>query len=56
MMRYIHTNIKTWSDKLKQELNRNYYITPTSYIEFIMSFKQLLSEKRKENKQLIFKY
>jgi dynein heavy chain len=43
MMKYMHSNIKTWSERLKQELNRYYYVTPTSYIEFILSFKQLLS-------------
>lgn len=31
-------------------------MTPTSYIELISCFKSLLSEKRKLNKQLIFKY
>ena len=56
MFQYIHSSCKTWSGKLKQQLNRYFYVTPTSYIEFITTFKQLLTEKRKENKQLIFKY
>jgi len=56
MFEYIHSSCKIWSSKLKEELNRYFYVTPTSYIEFITSFKQLLGEKRKQNKQLIFKY
>jgi dynein heavy chain, axonemal len=56
MFEYIHSSAKIWSDRLKEELNRYFYVTPTSYIEFITTFKQLLNQKRKENKQLIFKY
>lgn len=29
------------------ELKRNYYVTPTSYLELITTFKTLLAEKRK---------
>ena len=56
MFEFIHSSGKMWTDKLKEELKRHFYVTPTSYIEFITTFKQLLSDKRKENKQLIFKY
>jgi len=34
--------------KFKKELRRVYYVTPTSYLELINTFKSLLGEKRKE--------
>jgi dynein heavy chain len=37
-------------------MKRNYYVTPTSYIELITTFKKLLDEKRKEVQSDIFKY
>jgi dynein heavy chain len=33
-----------------RELKRNYYVTPTSYLELISTFKSLLAEKRLEVK------
>jgi dynein heavy chain len=56
LFEHLHSSAKLWSDRLKTELNRYFYVTPTSYIEFIITFKQLLADKRKENKQLIYKY
>lgn len=52
----MHSSCKGWSQVLKEELGRHFYVTPTSYIEFISSFRQLLGEKRRKNKELIFKY
>lgn len=43
-----HTSTQTTADKFKAELGRVYYVTPTSYLELIATFKQLLDEKRKE--------
>ena len=37
-------------------MRRRFYVTPTSYIEFITTFKSLLAKKRKNLKQLIYKY
>jgi dynein heavy chain len=30
------------------ELKRHYYVTPTSFLELIQTFKQLIGDKRKE--------
>ncbi len=37
-------------------LRRRNYVTPTSYLELILTFKNLLKEKRNEVKQLQFRY
>lgn len=47
MVQYYHSNTLKWSKVFLQKLKRNYYVTPTSYIELITTFKKLLDEKRK---------
>ena len=37
-----HRTTIEYSGKMLQELRRNYYVTPTSYIEMITTFKTLL--------------
>ena len=39
-----------------QELKRYYYVTPTSYLILIKTFKQLLEQKRKYVTSIIMKY
>ena len=39
-----------------QSLRRHYYVTPTSYLELISTFKKLLSKKRTSVKQMKDKY
>jgi len=41
-----HTNTQTQAAKFLKYLKRNYYVTPTSYLELINSFKRLLADKR----------
>lgn len=42
-----HKSTITNSAQMKRELGRHYYVTPTSYIEMITTFRNLLEEKRK---------
>jgi len=39
-----------------QELKRYYYVTPTSYLVLIKTFKSLLGSKRKHVNTIIAKY
>ncbi|RVE70747.1 hypothetical protein OJAV_G00066880 [Oryzias javanicus] len=41
-----HTSANQLSDKFQAELGRYNYITPTSYLELIATFQQLISQKR----------
>ncbi|XP_030623788.1 dynein heavy chain 12, axonemal [Chanos chanos] len=41
-----HTSAKDLSNKFLSELGRHNYVTPTSYLELIAAFRQLLSQKR----------
>jgi dynein heavy chain len=42
--------------KFLDNLKRYYYITPTSYLEMIMTFKALLAEKRTEVQNMKDRY
>ncbi|XP_069795725.1 dynein axonemal heavy chain 12 isoform X2 [Narcine bancroftii] len=44
--KFFHTSVKKLSQKFLQELNRHNYVTPTSYLELIAAFRQLLTKKR----------
>lgn len=48
MVQTFHTSTERGAKRFKDELRRVYYVTPTSYLELISTFKQLLEEKRKE--------
>lgn len=48
MVQYFHESTIKYAVKFYSELQRKYYVTPTSYIELITTFRNLLSEKRKE--------
>ena len=56
----MHTIILTFSrelsDKFSEELGRHNYVTPTSYLELISSFKALLASKRGEVLKLKKRY
>ncbi|KAG7228180.1 hypothetical protein INR49_013343 [Caranx melampygus] len=41
-----HTSAKQLSQRFLSELGRHNYVTPTSYLELIAAFRQLLSQKR----------
>lgn len=48
MVQNFHTTTQTQAAKFLKFQKRNYYVTPTSYLELINSFKRLLAEKRQE--------
>ena len=48
MVKLFHTQTTNMAETFLEKLNRHYYVTPTSYLEMITTFKNLLKEKRKE--------
>ncbi|KAM8934175.1 dynein axonemal heavy chain 7 [Pelodytes ibericus] len=48
MCKGFHTSTITLSEKFRTELQRYNYVTPTSYLELISTFKTLLEKKRSE--------
>ena len=56
MVQLFHTTTQTQAAKFLKFEKRNYYVTPTSYLELINSFKRLLSAKRGEVAQLRDRY
>jgi dynein heavy chain, axonemal len=43
-----HTYVHTLSQKLRNELQRTYYVTPTIYIDLVTGYQQLLAQKQHE--------
>lgn len=56
MVQGFHSDTFVFSARFFRELKRHYYVTPTSYLELISTFKLLLSEKRNEVHALKEKY
>ena len=48
MCQHFHQSVRGLSDKFYDVLRRKNYTTPTSYLELIMTFKDLLGKKRSE--------
>ncbi|XP_028047400.2 dynein heavy chain 7, axonemal [Monomorium pharaonis] len=48
MCQYFHTSTQELTRDFLRQLNRHNYVTPTSYLELINTFKDLLDRKRKE--------
>ena len=42
MVQTFHTDTERTARKFKTQLKRHYYVTPTSYLELIQTFKTLL--------------
>lgn len=51
-----HTATEKLSNEFLKRLNRHNYVTPTSYLELIHTFKDLLQKKRNETKTLKTRY
>jgi dynein heavy chain, axonemal len=51
-----HTSTKLLSDQYQLRLNRYNYVTPTSYLELIHTFKSLLEKKRNDTKTARTRY
>lgn len=45
-----HVDVKELSRRFLQEQKRNYYVTPTSYLELLGSYKKLLAKRQDEVK------
>ncbi|PNH07360.1 Dynein heavy chain 7, axonemal [Tetrabaena socialis] len=43
-----HVTVRRLADDFKADLGRHYYTTPTSYLELIQTYKELLAAKRKQ--------
>ena len=43
----IHTSVASMAERFYQELKRNYYTTPTSYLELITLYLSMLVDKKK---------
>jgi dynein heavy chain len=56
MVQEFHTTTQSAATKFEAELRRVYYVTPTSYLELINTFKTLLGSKRTEIKALKDRY
>lgn len=48
MVQRFHTTTQATALEFRKHLGRVYYVTPTSYLELINTFKKLLDQKRKE--------
>ena len=48
MCKHFHENVRLMSQQFFNELRRYNYVTPTSYLELILTFKALLNSKREE--------
>ncbi|XP_052128831.1 dynein axonemal heavy chain 1-like [Frankliniella occidentalis] len=51
----MHTSVVTASEVFVRELSRHYYVTPTSYLELLTSYSELLVKKRAEMDQAILR-
>lgn len=56
MVQAFHTGTEDGAKKFQRELGRIYYVTPTSYLELIQTFKRLLDKKRTEVANLRDRY
>ncbi|TPX70976.1 hypothetical protein CcCBS67573_g06369 [Chytriomyces confervae] len=56
MCKHFHESVKKLSDAFLKQLRRHNYVTPTSYLELIKTFKSLLSLKRSAVLKLKYRY
>ena len=56
MCKYFHEYIRMMSERYLAQLDRHNYVTPTSYLELIRTFKTLLTQKRNEIRYLTQKH
>lgn len=48
MFKNIHKSVENNSVEFKAQLRRYNYVTPTSYLELLTMYKQILQQKRKD--------
>jgi len=56
MCKHFHTSVRLMSERYYAELLRYNYVTPTSYLELILTFKKLLALKRDDIQMLRDRY
>jgi dynein heavy chain len=56
MCQYFHKSVETLSRKFHNILKRHNYVTPTSYLELLKTFRSLLKVKQDEISNLKFRY
>ena len=56
MCKHFHESVRRMSEKYEQEMKRCNYVTPTSYLELILTFKSLLKGKRDDILNLKTRY
>ncbi|KAL4429885.1 hypothetical protein ABPG74_022908 [Tetrahymena malaccensis] len=55
MFKIIHKSVEKISIKYLNELRRHNYVTPTSYLELLQMYKQILKEKKTKQKNAILR-
>jgi len=48
MCKHFHESVRLMSQRYFDTLRRHNYVTPTSYLELILTFKNLLAKKRED--------
>lgn len=56
MCKHFHESVRSTSERYYELLRRKNYVTPTSYLELILTFKKLLGQKRNELTQMKNRY
>ena len=56
MVKHFHESVRLMSEQYYAELLRHNYVTPTSYLELILTFKKLLALKRDDIQMLRNRY
>jgi len=56
MVKFFHLDTQRWAQDFYKQLRRQYYVTPTSFIEMINQFKNLLVEKTDQVSSQQYKY
>ena len=56
LCKHFHVQMREISDRFYEKLRRFNYVTPTSYLELILTFKKLLNAKRESISTLQLRY
>lgn len=56
LCKHFHVHMREISDRFYEKLRRFNYVTPTSYLELILTFKKLLNAKRESISNLQMRY
>ena len=46
--KYLHHSIERASKEFLEKMRRNFYVTPTSYLELLSTYERVLNQKRVE--------